>query len=183
MTNGSFFSPKTVFNNTQDLNINYLESVTKTFRKSGFNRDKGEKTSDVDFAFVESTSQIQLHKELLWENTSSTRIISANVDMIDFRFCEKGKLSDPFLLTITNNSNERIKLKWLLNKPCITSNLTKVHNIFNLENILFIVHPEEAFIQRRSHHDFKVYFKPNLTEHYFYTNLTCLATLQTVYEK
>ena len=183
MSNGSFFAPKTLSNNGKDFDIaNYLETATKTFKKSAFNKDR-ERSSEIEYACVDSSSQIQLHKELLWENTSNSRILSSSVDMIDFRFCENGRLSDPFALTISNNSNERIKLKWLLNKPCITSNLTKVHNIFNLENILFIIHPEEAYINRRSSYEFKVYFKPNLTEHYFYTNITCLATMQTNYEK
>ena len=187
MSSGYFFYNKSLLNNGKDFEMtNYLESATATkttFRKTGFNKTDKERSNELDLIGVDSSSQIQLHKELLWENTSCTRIISANVDMIDFRFCEKGKLSDPFALMITNNSNERIKVKWLLNKPVITSNLTKVNNIFNLENILFIIHPEEAFINKKSYFDFKIYFKPNLTEHYFFTNLTCLATMQTNYEK
>ena len=80
MSNGAFFAPKTLLNNGQDFNMtNYLESMTKTFRKTNFNKDR-DRSNEVEFACVDSSSQIQLHKELLWENTANTRIISANVD-------------------------------------------------------------------------------------------------------
>jgi len=144
---------------------------------------KDQKTSDMDELFIDSSTQIQLHKEHFWENTSNTRLIFSNVDMIDFRYCENWKLSEPFNLTLFNNSNEKVKIKWLLNKPILTSNLTKFYNLFSLENIIFIVNPEEAVINRKSNMEFKVFFKPNCTERYFYSNLTCLATLQTSLEK
>jgi len=172
---------KNILNSGKDFNItNYFENATKSFKKNMLTKDP--KVTDIEEPFVDSSTQIQLHKEVLWENTSNTRIISSSVDMIDFRYCENGKLSEPFNLTLFNNTHEKIKIKWLLNKPILTSNLTKIYNLFSLENIIFIVNPEEAIINRKSSMDFKIFFKPNCAEHYFHTKLSCLATLQTNYE-
>lgn len=176
MSSGFFISSKMVLNSGKDFNIkNYFENETKSLKKNTLTRDK--KSNDFDELFVDSSTQIQLHKELLWENTSNTRIISSNVDMIDFRYSENGKLSEPFNVTLYNNTNEKIKIKWLLNKPVVTSNISKFHNLFHLENIIFIVNPEEAILSKKSGIEFKVFFKPNCAEQYYYSNLTCLATL------
>ena len=182
MSSGLFTSSKTSSTSAKDFNTtNYLDNGAKSQKKDTL--IKGQKSDDIDELFIDPSTQTQLHKELFWENTSNTRIISSNVDMIDFRYCENGKLSEPFNLNIYNNTNEKVKIKWLLNKPILTSNLTKFYNLFNLENIIFIVNPEEAVINRKSSLEFKVFFKPNCTEQYFYSNLTCLATLQTAFEK
>lgn len=181
MSNGFFISQKNLINTGKDFNIfNYFETATKSFKKNFFSKDKnyGEENEPL----IDSCTQIQLHKELLWENISTTRILSCNSDMVDFRFCENGKISEQFNLMLYNNTNEKMKVKWLLNKPISTSNLTKFHNLFNLENIIFIVTPEEATINRKSSFEFKVFFKPNCAEQYFFTNLTCLASLQTNYD-
>ncbi len=182
MSNGLLINSKLSLNSGKDFNVtNYFENLTKSLKKNMLSKDQ--KISDIEEPFIDSSSQVQLHKELLWENTSNTRIISSNVDMIDFRYCENGKLSEPFNLIVYNNTNEKIKVKWLLNKPILNTNLTKFYNLFNLENIIFIVNPEETTINKKSSFEFKVFFKPNCTEHYFHSNLTCLATLQTSYDK
>lgn len=139
--------------------------------------------NDTEESLIDSSNQIQLHKEILWENTSNTRLISSNTEVIDFRFVENEKLSEPYIVTIYNNSNEKMKVKWLLDKPVITNNLNKVYNLFSFDDINFIVSPEEAILSRKSSMEFKVFFKPNKLEYYFYCNLTCLGTLMTNYEK
>jgi hypothetical protein len=76
-----------------------------------------------------------------------------------------------------------MKVKWLLDKPVITNNLTRAYNLFHYDEINFIVTPEEAILNKKSNMEFKVYFKPNKPEYYFFTNLTCLGTMLTTYEK
>lgn len=179
MSNGFFTISKMLLNAGKDIDItSYIENATKSFKKTNYGRERV--NPEIEEGFVDSTNQIQLHKELLWENTSQTRILSSSVEMIDFRYCESGRFSEPVVITLYNNSNERMKVKWLLNKPILTSNLTKFYNLFNLENIIFIVNPEEAVMNKKSSMEFKVFFKPNKVEEYFYSNLTCLASLQSV---
>lgn len=65
----------------------------------------------------ESSSQVQLHKELLWDITSNNRLLYIlSTDNIDFRFVEYEKMSEPYILTVINNSNRKILLKWLLDE-------------------------------------------------------------------
>jgi hypothetical protein len=130
-----------------------------------------------------TVNPIQIHKEMMWESTNENRLFYSNVDMIDFRYVENGRLSDPFILSIYNNSTEKLKLKWLLEKEINTSNLTKNTNIFNDPNIHFIVTPEETTVNKGSVAEFKVYFRPSKPEYYFFTHLTCLGTLLTDYSK
>lgn len=152
--------------------------MTRGIKKTTF-----KSVNDNDEGLIDFSNQIQLHKEILWENTSNTRLFTSNTEMIDFRFVESGKLSEPYLITIFNNSGEKLKVKWLLDKPIMTNNLTKAYNLFSFENINFIVTPEEGLINRKSSMEFKVFFKPNKPEYYFFSNLTCLGTLQTNYDK
>lgn len=153
--------------------------MTKSLKKSINNKQ----AIDGDEGLIDFSNQIQLHKEILWENTSEKRLFSSNTEMIDFRFVETNRLSEPYVVTITNNSNEKLKVKWLLDKPVITNNLTKAYNLFSQENINFIVTPEEAIIARKGNMEFKVFFKPNKPEYYFFCNLTCLGTLLTNYDQ
>ncbi len=154
--------------------------ISKSRKKSVLH---SRQSNEGDEGLIDFSNQIQLHKELLWENTSEKRLFSSSTDMIDFRFVETSKLSEPFIVTIMNNSNEKLKVKWLLDKPIITNNLTKAINLFSQDNIFFIVTPEEAVLPRKSNMEFKVFFKPNKPEYYFFCNLTCLGSLQTNYDQ
>lgn len=154
--------------------------MTKSLKKSITNTKQ---QNEGDEGLIDFSNQIQLHKELLWENTSEKRLFSASAEMIDFRFVETNKLSEPFIVTIMNNSNEKLKVKWLLDKPVIMNNLTKAYNLFSQDDINFIVTPEEAVLPRKSNMEFKVFFKPNKPECYFFCNLTCLGSLQTNYDQ
>ena len=42
---------------------------------------------------------------------------------------------------------------------------------------IFIIQPEEMIIPRLSYGEFKVYFKPNQPEYYFYSDITCQSTI------
>ena len=57
------------------------------------------------------------------------------------------------------------------------SNLIKTVNLFQNEESIFIVQPEEVIINPHSNYDFKVYFKPNRPEFYFYNDIPCFATV------
>lgn len=140
-------------------------------------------TSDEEHSDNLILNSVQLHKEMFWESTSNTRLFHSNVELIDFRFVENGKLSEPYILTIYNNSTEKIKLKWILNKEITVSSLTKSYNMFADPNLIFIVTPEEAIINYNSSAEFKIFFKPNQQEFYFFTHLTCLGTILTNYDK
>jgi hypothetical protein len=125
---------------------------------------------------------VQAHKELFWEATNPSRLFHANTDCIDFRCVENGKISEPYVVTLYNNSTERMKFKWLLDKQINTSNFTKNPNLLT-ENINFVVIPEEAVVAPKGRAEFKVYFKPNKPEFYFFAHLTCLGILLTEYDK
>jgi len=121
--------------------------------------------------------QLQLQKEILWETTSETRIISFSVEHIDFNYVNSGETSSPFILTLNNNTNMKINIKWILERPIIISNLIKTVNLFQNEESIFIIQPEEIIINPHSNYDFKVYFKPNRPEYYFYNDIPCFATI------
>ena len=76
-------------------------------------------------ALTDMNNQLQLHKELFWENTNSNRIISVDTEFIDFNYIESGTCSEPYVINVNNNSNENVKVKWLNDKPVILSNLVK----------------------------------------------------------
>jgi len=121
--------------------------------------------------------QPQLHKEMFWESNSPTRLISFETDFIDFNFMNAGGVSEPYILKVNNNSNKDMNVKFIYEKPINLSNLIQTINIFNSENTVFFTQPEEQIIPKQSSAEFKVYFKPNKTEYYFYTNLPCQATI------
>ena len=124
-----------------------------------------------------SNLQLQLQKEILWETTSDTRIINFSHEHIDFHYVGNGETSSPFALTVSNNSNNKINIKWILERPIIISNLIKTVNLFQNNESIFIIQPEEIIINAHSSFDFKVYFKPNKHEFYFYNDIPCFATV------
>ena len=130
-----------------------------------------------------NNQQPQLHKEMFWETFSNTRLISFDNDLIDFNFVQSGTVSEPYILKVNNNSNEDMKVKFIFDKPINLNNLIKSLNIFNSENTIFFTQPEEKIIQSKSSAEFKVYFKPNKSEYYFYTDLPCQATILSKKEK
>ena len=121
--------------------------------------------------------QPQLHKEMFWESNSPTRLISFETDFIDFNFMSAGGVSEPYILKVNNNSNKDMNVKFIYDKPINLSNLIQTINIFRSENTVFFTQPEEQIIPKQSSAEFKVYFKPNKTEYYFFTNLPCQATI------
>lgn len=131
-----------------------------------------------------------MHKELFWENTSNSRILYTNCELLDFRFVENGKISEPNLVTIYNTCNEKIKLKWQLNKAPINNNANNLikdaanskeikeknsSRNMNINDVLIIT-PDEAIINRNSSAEFKIYFKPNKPEYYYFAVLNCTGT-------
>ena len=130
-----------------------------------------------------NNEQPQLHKEMFWETVSDTRLISFDTDLIDFNFVQSGTVSEPYILKVNNNSNEDMKVKFIFDKPINLNNLIKSLNIFNAESTIFFTQPEETIIPKKSSSEFKVYFKPNKSEYYFYTDLPCQATILNTKEK
>ena len=124
-----------------------------------------------------NNSQLQLQKEILWETTSETRIISFSQEHIDFLYVGSGETSSPVSLTVNNNTNMKINIKWILERPIIISNLIKTVNLFQNNDSIFIIQPEEVIINPHSNYDFKIYFKPNKQEYYFYNDIPCFATI------
>ena len=118
-------------------------------------------------------SQLQLHKEMFWETTATTRIVSFDTEFIDFRFVECFKSSEGYTVRVRNNTNAKVEVKWILEKPINISNLIRSTNLFNCNECVFIVQPEQCFINKHSVAEFKVYFKPNQAEFYFYADITC----------
>jgi hypothetical protein len=124
-----------------------------------------------------SNLQLQLQKEILWETTSDTRIINFSHEHIDFHYVGNGETSSPFALTVSNNSNNKINIKWILERPIIISNLIKTVNLFQNNESIFIIQPEEIILGPNGYFDFKLYFKPNKKEYYFYSDIPCQATI------
>ena len=84
---------------------------------------------------LDSTNQVQLHKELFWESTSNTRLLySLNTEYIDFRYVEFEKMSEPYTLTIINNSNKKMLVKWLLEESEELNNIRLYKNDVNKTN-------------------------------------------------
>ena len=144
------------------------------------NNTKSDNLSGED-VLIDFTNPTQLHKEMFWPTTSKSRLVSLDIDYIDFNYIEAGTCSEGFPIHVSNNSNEKIKIKWIFDKPIIVSNLVKGFNIFNVESTIFIIQPEEGIISPNGQAEFKVYFKPNKPEFYFYSDLPCLITLMTQY--
>ena len=114
---------------------------------------------------------------MFWETFSPTRLISFDTDLIDFNYMKVGSVSEPYILKVSNNSNEDMNVKFIFEKPINLSNLIQTINIFHSENTVFFTQPEEQIIPKQSSAEFKVYFKPNKKEYYFYENLPCQATI------
>lgn len=152
-----------------------LDKLNRTINKSS----SEEKTSED--ALIAFTNQTQLHKEMFWEQTSPNRIVSCDVEHIDFSFVEEQNTSEPFIVHVQNNSNEKVKVKWVFNKQVNLSNLIQDANALNAPNTIFFVQPEESIINKKGQGEFKVYFKPSKQEYYFFNDMTCQATLLTNY--
>ena len=156
---------------------------TSKLSKSVVFKSNSKNFSESEDVLIDFTNPTQLHKEMFWPITSKSRLISFDIDYRDFSYIEAGTCSEGYPIHVYNNSNEKIKIKWIYEKPIIISNLVKGFNIFNVESTVFIVQPEEGIITPNGQAEFKVYFKPNKPEFYFYSDLPCLGTLITQYNK
>ena len=163
------------------LNNNYNKSKLEMFDKLNktysINSNESENKEDIKRANNINSQQPQLHKEMFWEPYSPSRLISFETDLIDFNYMKVGSVSEPYILKVNNNSNEDMNVKFIFDKPINLSNLIQTINIFHSENTVFFTQPEEQIIQKQSSAEFKVYFKPNKKEYYFYENLPCQATI------
>ena len=167
---GVFFNK----NENKKNKVEMFDKLNKTFSINSIDSDNLEdikKISDIN------SQQPQLHKEMFWEVYSPTRLVSFETDLIDFNYMQVGSVSEPYILKVNNNSNEDMKVKFIFEKPINLSNLIQTINIFHSENTVFFTQPEEQIIPKQSSADFKVYFKPNQKEYYFYENLPCQATI------
>lgn len=102
------------------MDISYIDTFQKTIKKPIGGKFSLEVETE---GFLDSSNQIILHKELFWEATSSTRLLYTNTtDIIDFRYVEFERRSEPFVITVINNSNEKMLMKWVLDNNNITNN-------------------------------------------------------------
>jgi hypothetical protein len=135
----------------------------KTNKKNKFN------TENEMEGFFENSSQVSLHKELFLDYSSNIRVFfSSNSDNIDFRFVEYSKRSEPYLLTVVNNSNERMFVKWIYDNlnPTKNDNKEKIPNSkiekFNKEKLEKKIKDKNSVQNylgggRNSNHDNSVY--------------------------
>ena len=163
------------FNNNN--NKSKLDMFDKTNKNFSINSNESDNKEDIKRANVLNSQQTQLHKEMFWEPYSPTRLISFDTDLIDFNYMQDGSVSEPYILKVNNNSNEDMNVKFIFDKPINLNNLIQTINIFHSENTVFFTQPEEQIIPKQSSAEFKVYFKPNKKEYYFYENLPCQATI------
>ena len=184
---GEFFLNNNLKNQRSKTQASYMPEELK-YNEMNFNNTKSNLTNNIKIDAGNSITsllksdnasnlQLQLQKEILWETTSETRIINFSHEHIDFHFVGNGETSAPFALTVSNNCNKKINIKWILERPIIISNLIKTVNLFQNNDSIFIIQPEEIIINPHSTFDFKVYFKPNKQEFYFYNDIPCFATV------
>ena len=169
-------------NNNKIKKLKIFDGLNKSNKTlSQFSQENDNNNIEIVDDFKEinkiNMKQPQLHKEMFWESNSSKRLISFDTDFIDFNFMGVGDVSEPYILKVNNNSNQDMNVKFIFDKPINLSNLIQTINIFHSENTIFFTQPEEQIIQKQSSAEFKVYFKPNKTEYYFFTNLPCQATI------
>ena len=162
---------------------NSLEKIAKNKNTSMSNNlridagNSGSLSSLIGSGSGEAYHQLQLQKEILWETTSNTRIINFSTEHLDFHYVGKGSTSQSYLLDVNNNTNMKVNIKWILERPIIISNLIKTVNLFENESSVFIIQPDEVVIPPHGSFSFKVFFKPNKQEFYFYNDIPCLATI------
>ena len=178
---------KGIYFNDDKKKLELYESLTE------FNNNNEEKKDTLENNKTNNDNEIskinirnqqpQLHKEMFWEINSNTRLISFDTDLIDFNFVQSGHVSEPQILKVNNNSNQDMKVKFIYDKPINLNNLIKSLNIFKSVNTIFFTIPEEKIIPAKSSTEFKVYFKPNKAEYYFYSDLPCQATFISDQEK
>ncbi len=177
LLSGEFFGKKAIHNKNY-LSDNLKEQEITLSNKLNNNTNiKIDANATLNNFQLESVSQLQLHKELLWEITSNTRIISFETEHIDFHYVKCNNTSEAYILRAKNNTNYNVKVKWILERPIITSNLVKTVNLFTYSDAIFIVQPEEIVFGPNGYFDFKVYFKPNKREFYFYSDIPCQSTI------
>ena len=172
------------FSNTDKKKLEIYESLNEEEKKDLNGEINIENNTNTEIVNKKiSNQQPQLHKEMFWEAFSNTRLISFNTDLIDFNFVHSGTVSEPQILTVNNNSNEDMKVKFIYDKPVNLNNLIKSLNIFNSENTIFFTIPEEKIIPANSSAEFKVYFKPKKSEAYYFSALPCQASFISSKEK
>ena len=163
------------------FNENSLEKTGKSKNNSGNLQIDAGNTRNLSSLFSTDSKnqslQFQLQKEILWETTSNTRIISFSTEHIDFHYVGFSNTSQPYILNVNNNTNYKINIKWILERPIIISNLIKTVNLFENDSSIFIIQPDEAIVMPHKIFSFKVFFKPNKQEYYFYDDIPCLATV------
>ena len=174
---------KGIYFSDEKKKLELYESLNALSNKNNNALEEKKELIDENIKFNIREQQKQLHKEMFWETISNTRLISFDTDLIDFNFTENRRVSEPQFLKVFNNSNEDMKVKFIYNKPINLNNLLKSLNIFNSENTIFFTIPEEKIIPAKSSEEFKVYFKPNKSEYYFYSDLPCQATFLSSEEK
>ena len=178
---GDYLINNIVKKNARPNSFSLVESPIRRLNRSNSSiKSITEKTSiNADFFSVntESKENVGLYKELFWEYTSTSRLISFDIDNIDFGLVNFGNSSEPKKLTVYNNSNISIKIKWIMKKLL---NLTHFgHNPNKYDANIFYVKPEESIIHSKQSSNFYFYFKPNKSEDYFYTEIPCLGTIIT----
>ena len=161
-------------------NKGHSSENSKLSKSVAFKDSNGSGGEDV---LIDFTNPTQLHKEMFWPLKSKSRLISFDIDYIDFNYIEAGTCSEGIPFHVYNNSNEKIKIKWIYEKPIIVSNLVKGFNIFNIPSTVFIIQPEEGIITPNGQAEFKAYFKPNKPEYYFFSDMPCIGTILTSYNK
>ena len=64
-----------------------------------------------------------------------------------------------------------------MERPITISNLIKTVNLFENDSLIFYYSTNEATVMPHKIFSFKVFFKPNKQEYYFYDDIPCLATV------
>ena len=131
--------------------------------KSQENEQLGTHTIDLSGDYQ---SQVVLHKELLLDPVSRSRLISTSSDLLDFGFAEAFTLSNTLDIELTNNLSWRVSVLWNIPKE----------RLDNGEEIaVFTIFPASKVIKPWCTERFSVTFRPHKNSYYFFQKLQYFA--------
>mgnify|MGYP003880634599 FL=1 len=123
-------------------------------------------TESLEFS-DEHPSQVALHKEMMQEVSSRTRLISCSSELLDFGFTEAFTLSGSLDIELTNNLSWRVSVMWSIPKE----------RLENGDEIpIFNIYPVSKVIKPYATERFTVTFRPHKNSYYFFQKLQYFAS-------
>jgi hypothetical protein len=116
---------------------------------------------------IDDPTQVVLHKEMLLESSSDTRLVRLEQEFLDFNYCEYGRASEMKEVKIENKFKFQIQVK-MVNNDIETNSGQMVKNPFQFKEEEFLLEPKQTasmFIK----------FRPYQPNFYFFQRLQCFV--------